>query len=107
VFLSQNFFFDRRGRACQARIQSAGEKDAAASGKDPPYNPAFIDRLPHQDRPSATKTRTGKETTLADAARTYDSVGRRPASRPPPVSSSPQTKHRLPQRGRHGPGNST
>src|SRR5262249_8074348 len=42
VFLSQNFFLDPSWQGLQKRIQSAGAKDAAASGNDPPYNPSFI-----------------------------------------------------------------
>jgi hypothetical protein len=41
VFLSQNFFLDPSWQSLQDRIQSAGAKDAAESGKDPEYNAAF------------------------------------------------------------------
>ena len=42
VFLSQNFFLDPSWQSLQARIQNAGDKDAAATGNDPAYNAAFI-----------------------------------------------------------------
>ena len=41
VFLSQNFFLDPSWQSLQSKIQSAGAKDAAAAGYDPPYDPAF------------------------------------------------------------------
>src|SRR5947207_4794376 len=41
VFLSNNFFLDPSWQSLQSRIQSAGAKDAAAAGNDPPYDPVF------------------------------------------------------------------
>jgi hypothetical protein len=41
VFLSNNFFLDPSWDSLQTRIQKAGEKDAAAAGHDPDYDPAF------------------------------------------------------------------
>ena len=45
VFLSQNFFLDPSWQSLQNRIQNAGAKDAAESGKDPDYNAAFTQHL--------------------------------------------------------------
>jgi hypothetical protein len=43
VFLSQNFFLDPSWQSLQARIQSAGAKDTESAGKDPEYDPAFLE----------------------------------------------------------------
>ena len=42
VFLSHNFFLDPSWQSLQTRIQNAGNRDAAAAGNDPAYDPNFL-----------------------------------------------------------------
>ena len=72
VFLSQNFFLDPSWQSLQDRIQSAGAKDAAESGKDPEYNAAFTRVFTALGGlPQRTKTMEMKP-------ETYDSVWSKP-----------------------------
>ena len=80
VFLSQNFFLDPSWQSLQMRIQSAGAKDAAAAGNDPPYNQAFLDAFRAFDPPPARTYAPDKTETTPwlMPPETYDSVWPKP-----------------------------
>jgi hypothetical protein len=71
VFLSQNFFLDPSWQSLQSRIQSAGAKDTATSGKDPDYDP-FFETVFH------TRGGLPARDQLKMPSETYDSVWPKP-----------------------------
>jgi hypothetical protein len=69
VFLSQNFFLDPSWQSLQMRIQGAGEKDAAAAGNDPAYDPAFLKYFQWWGGPAPARSKD-----MEMQPETYDSV---------------------------------